>query len=121
MSRMDSAGPLPEESTVNISGIQKAADCRLPYHPRRPVVRAISRRRPAILAQVVTDVLGAAEHQEQPATCATVMGRDRAGEGLELSAARFHESLRASVRHTTRAGQREAVELRLTIPATQPA
>jgi len=57
-------------------------------HPRRPVVCPIPRWCPAILAEVIADVLNAAEYREQLAACAAV------------SAAWLQESLRASVRHT---------------------
>jgi len=56
-------------------------------HPRRPVVCPIPRWCPAILAEVIADVLNAAEYREQLAACAAV------------SAAWLQESLRASVRH----------------------
>jgi D-arabinose 1-dehydrogenase-like Zn-dependent alcohol dehydrogenase len=48
VSPTDLAGPGPEELTVSIGRIEKAAHCRLPCHPGRPVVRPVPLWRPAV-------------------------------------------------------------------------
>ena len=54
-------------------------------HPRRPVVCPIPRWCPAILAEVIADVLNAAENSEQLAVGASVLGLNLAGKALGVA------------------------------------